>query len=1106
MSTTFTFYDSICDSILGLFKTPSDKDYMPLIDEIFRNLNTIHNHPKNSGDWNFYMNLISRILNARTVFVGNDNCSREFTLLELIESMRSEHFHQNVSTKGIHVAFPSNKKVKTVSCSFHQESLFVHSILAMVYSLNQAFLMKNVNPALAGLTGLLHDIGKPACLTQYGENLGFPFHGEYGSCILSQFFSPQIEEFVTQNEYESMVRAIGVHMCSYHTTTIDEWSTYRLMSAQIETDDVRNLILCLYYGDKLGKVSQEDHSNINSLHKSYTEFIQLPCDIKNLMKSHKFTVPCFFVRGASGAGKTHFIYDELIPLLSKYFDSRQLEVISRDVIKRQIVLLVTGGCSEDMNANVRLTGKAYQEIHDISVQRKLGNLINQKMREMISNLISQGRMPIIDSCISYYKEIMNCMPDNINRAFIISIDCVRNTIYTENDADKNGMTTAEMNKIFSTRSPMNCLPPAINLTQLAASTTHSTKPDTKWIPQLCFSHGFNLLKCVGFDTFAKTIDPIMTYFSKILELVDTNSMTLPEYVNFLYKKFGYDGMRSAFIEQGFQVLDRHQNNEQNKRIIRLKYLERNNIWRTRWSRDTRGTGLFLNDSDVWVCFKYLLQRGCEMMTGIQVSNGIDSTESFELAGSTQSDKIASAVSSSLRFDDNQRKTILSLLMNSELDGGLTLSFKKDGSLLGFSVCRDPETAKFLREFINSTHDEFAKKIMKICDTLGLPLCYFSSQSTIFIAQDMHDWTVQSLLSTIMTDDEIVANYSNRTYMDVIDEKFPEILTKLYTICHDASVKLGFPATSTLTLCMETICKNRRSIFGVKNHAELAVLYTSSSCTVLGLSMCDAYSIRDAYSMKNSPHFTFSEIISANGFIEPCYWTVSHTSEVNKILSDLNDVIFEKITEDEFFLRNPPHNIFSNWEQIIDREGFVTYAGPDNNYGKIKTNAYYIGHKLRANNIKYLQDLSKIPSARIYFPLCNEVALFHSNIVDNLKKIKEIFDKMCEDTSSPLFLGFSVSALESFQRQSSLIQLRMLINASNSFSVVAVDHIFKAIFPFDDNRISNKLEEITKFRDNISALIKSILMNFVENRIDYENIPSDFIGNFFSLARQAIQSK
>ena len=65
---------------------------------------------------------------------------------------------------------------------------------------------------------------------------------------------------------------------------------------------------------------------------------------------------------------------------------------------------------------------------------------------------------------------------------------------------------------------------------------------------------------------------------------------------------------------------------------------------------------------------------------------------------------------------------------------------------------------------------------------------------------------------------------------------------------------------------------------------------------------------------------------------------------------------EKIDEKTFFTTNPPNNEFCNWEHIIDREGFVTFTGNTYDYGKIKTDAYYIAHKMKTKNIDYLMNL------------------------------------------------------------------------------------------------------------------------------------------------------
>jgi hypothetical protein len=91
-------------------------------------------------------------------------------------------------------------------------------------------------------------------------------------------------------------------------------------------------------------------------------------------------------------------------------------------------------------------------------------------------------------------------------------------------------------------------------------------------------------------------------------------MDIGKYVNFLYKKFGIDGLMSVLRLQQYTVLNLHSDN----RILRMNYLDNNRIWRPQWSRQTRGTIFLLNDDDVWVPIKFLLERGAEVFTACRI--------------------------------------------------------------------------------------------------------------------------------------------------------------------------------------------------------------------------------------------------------------------------------------------------------------------------------------------------------------------------------------------------------------------------------------------------------------------------------------------------------
>jgi hypothetical protein len=248
-----------------------------------------------------------------------------------------------------------------------------------------------------------------------------------------------------------------------------------------------------------------------------------------------------------------------------------------------------------------------------------------------------------------------------------------------------------------------------------------------------------------------------------------------------------------------------------------------------------------------------------------------------------------------------------------------------------------------------------------------------------------------------------------------------------------------------------------------------------------------------------PHFTFSKYINKYKFIEPMYFTVSHTNQINHLLDELNKVIFEKMSEKEFFEKNVPSNTFLNYEYIIDKEGFVTYTGDTYDYGKIKTDAYYIAHKLKTKNVEYLMQLANIPSARESFPLSNEVYTFYSNIEKDAEIIYTKLIDMSKNPNSILFEGLSEKAKASFPKQSYETQLKMLIH-SNSFKDVALE-IFSSVYPYNSENVDDE------FNNDAICSTRSLIMGFINKTNDFSNPTKnpDF-ANLFCVVRKAIQSR
>lgn len=92
-------------------------------------------------------------------------------------------------------------------------------------------------------------------------------------------------------------------------------------TCSVGKNNVKNILECLSFGDTFGKVSQKSDtcSFVNS-RESYNDCVKFPFDPSSFMKTNNFETICFFVRGQSGSGKTHFIKNNLLPFLLKSYN------------------------------------------------------------------------------------------------------------------------------------------------------------------------------------------------------------------------------------------------------------------------------------------------------------------------------------------------------------------------------------------------------------------------------------------------------------------------------------------------------------------------------------------------------------------------------------------------------------------------------------------------------------------------------------------------------------------------------------------------------------------------------------------------------------------
>jgi hypothetical protein len=459
---------------------------------------------------------IKKILNISTEALNSSNKMEQVTFVQLLMEMNSQNFHQNMNSTNLPVAYRSAKiKVEPIaSCKFHQESLLEHSIMCMIISMIQAG-QNSKKYVLSGFTALFHDIGKINTTTVFGTNdLGYPFHGAYGSTLLSQYGSDELFEMLgSKQNFLDMMHTIKDHMCSYHITDFKtEWNIQRCEAACLSystSPQMKELSHNLSFGDSFGKISDiSDCADFLTSRADYDEITSESFNCENFMKKIGVKVPIFFIRGSSGSGKTTFIKNKLIPYLCEFFDESRIEVISRD----EIMCSLSAQLSNIILETPRPIGDTYSNLYKTYQSKKLGKPVNDELKERISTAILQNKIAIIDSCILYYDGISQIMPDNITNAYKVAIDCNRSIPYTTNDAKKNGQSSIdELNHLYKFRTPTTWIN-NLKFTILDSMYTRSSPSNTSLMPHIVFSYGFNTEHECGFETLQQVLKPVMEYF------------------------------------------------------------------------------------------------------------------------------------------------------------------------------------------------------------------------------------------------------------------------------------------------------------------------------------------------------------------------------------------------------------------------------------------------------------------------------------------------------------------------------------------------------------------------------------------------------------------
>ena len=854
------------------------------------------------------------------------------------------------------------------SCSYHLETLLSHLVSASIVDGLHA-LATGCTPHQVLMTvfiALMHDIGKPACVKAFGKHLGYPLHGEIGSQIFLSAFSQRMKEFFSKKDWENMAQVINVHMCSYHVTDFtDEWNLERVKSVTHLSLLEKRLLKLLSFGDTFGKISAEEHGDDSASflasRQEWTRLIMTPTELE----TNKFTV---FVNGRSHSGKST-IAQELIKFCSAH--GKSVGYVARDIILCSIVYQRVGaelkkaGFSAPAKGE-RPTGAFYAACYALYEKHKFGSVVNSEMQKAISASIAVNDITIIDTQATMFPGVDRIIPATVEKTIRISLLCTAN-FETLLD-DKNGVDVQKQLSMSGLRDllhPMDLT--GVDTLALQSAYCNSKMPACQ-SPQFSFP-----IVSTAEDQGAETLG-LSTVFAFLSDkfqqiantppsaFVDVDKLLIGDYIRHYYRKFrgDFDKLCEHFRAQAYRASAPHElrNDLQFKDVLfHLKYLEHNNVW-TPWARGARGTGMMKMRDDRLKMIKMLLQRGSEVLTGQQVKRGFTETENI-----STSDSSASHLSPELQglIDD--------LLNNRAVD--LVASFKKDGSLLSFGHYTG-EAASIFRQIINQFCDEFTKTVMQVWDEVcghQDEVLLMMSQGTFWIGGDMQDYNTSAL--------------------------FPELCGQTPRLSPTQKIRVGGPALfqrlrgffSKLKgdhqlAVFETICKDRTTDAG-DVHTELAVSYPESSATLL--SATELYHADDApQEYIYLPHYKISDIIAEYGFIEPAFWNVKSTEEMDQLVRSVGDVIYRRITIEEFYKRHPPANRHG-YLMVIDYEGFVVYdRARGDSYAKIKTDEYYIAHKFRECNVSKLIALADC--AGHIFPLASQVKKTYESLGPSCKEI------------------------------------------------------------------------------------------------------------------------
>lgn len=1037
--------DTIEENTLIFFKSITDLNKTQLIESLIVIMNFLEHRMLKSG-----LKLeIKPIERMADIFLSlNPLLTSTFKtrVIEKIVSGKESHLEERIVETTFNDIFMTQIRsrdwhkctVKNVLyvCDFHEESLFSHLIMTCIgsvwYLLMKNNEMTNRYIKFIAATSLLHDIGKPASMDTGIVTIGdkskrttkFPTHALIGGLILQKSYSDAFG--FELEEWDDLCRLTTIHMCGYNCTdenspvTQSKW--FRL---SMEKANVKKGLVYLSIGDIIGTIRSDKLCKDEELFNSRDSFernIQTKLSEPSKIFSKLGTSGLIIVIvGSSAAGKS-----TLAKNLTQYLNNQNVGTtyVSRDDIMLEMCCPLLG---------IEVSQTAYAQCYEYVQKNDIGKEIDEQVKLLISNAIAFNEVCIIDTVAAMYRKNFNSyFSDDVLGCEILQIFVDRNIVHTLKDAERLGLTLERQITLSGLSDVLNPLAKMdmANIAGLGCATeTWNMKRDYSNRSQCTLSASvvWNSEYIFGLAHVYQLLDEISAGLKKgIVKHVDSQSMNVVEYVNYIYRlyesdfalpidiqfKLKFDALHRRFAVQQFVVSKPNmlKDTPYENRIFSVKYRDGiNKLWRPTWARQCRGVCFYVCDDFTCIPIKYQLQRGAELMSGMLVSANIASTQDI-----SDAKKIAC-------LSNSQQRTC-KILLTGENDGLINahLTEKIDGSLLTVTFYYG-KTALLMKMLVTNYGDDFSKMILANFEKYGL-VGVVSTQGTLMIGIDMQDYFVTSNLESpivglersFLTEQVKIQNIV-KTFDKYGKPWFDEMVHVLQSLPHISK------SVSNISLCWESVCAGRETLLG-KLHTELAISYSRSMCLFLGASWCG-----NDYVL-NVPH----TMLSLNTIQEPRFWITKSSKEVDSLMRGLEDVVYGHIDDLEFLKQFPPSNKVWDEKLPLHPEGYVCYTcegefmgQPIVDYNKLKLAAYYIGHKFHDESICELYKLSK--TASHIFPMAKIVGDFYSGIKVNFFEIGQKISRAL-GADNMFASKLEGKASKTFSTASRETQAKMIINA------------------------------------------------------------------------------